>query len=158
MVKYIFIFLTIASTVFPGPEYEREQFKSYWYKGEAELNRYSLEQARYSELHEGAAVLVFVTEPFLKDKQVKLDGPYRSGADNVLKLNRIHRFTTGVYDYSLMNSVFTAENAQAAPTYKVSTTVQDWCGHVFNQLNLDGDSYKLQVRSYFEAEADHNYS
>ncbi len=50
---------------------EIEQFKGYWYQGKAELTRYQLEQARYGEIHSGDAVLIFVTENFLLDKQVK---------------------------------------------------------------------------------------
>ena len=38
------------------------KFNDYWYRGEAELNSYTLEQARYGEIHKGEAVLVFVTE------------------------------------------------------------------------------------------------
>ena len=49
-----------------------QEFKDYWYSGEAELTRYELEQARYGEIHRGDAVLIFVTEDFRTDKQVKV--------------------------------------------------------------------------------------
>ena len=42
--------------------YTREQFQDYWYNHGAEISRYSLQQMRYGEIHEGDAVLVFVTE------------------------------------------------------------------------------------------------
>ncbi|MEM6726422.1 MAG: septum formation inhibitor Maf, partial [Bacteroidota bacterium] len=35
-----------------------DTFKQYWYNGEAELSSYSLQQARYGEIHEGEAVMV----------------------------------------------------------------------------------------------------
>ena len=42
--------------------YTREQFQDYWYNHGAEISRYSLKQMRYGEIHDGDAVLVFVTE------------------------------------------------------------------------------------------------
>ncbi|MEK6223912.1 MAG: hypothetical protein N2A97_03490, partial [Thermodesulfobacteriales bacterium] len=88
---------------------DSEEFKAYWYDGKAEITSYKLEQARYGELHEGYAVLVFVTEDFSKSKQVKLDNPQNANGDDVkvLKLNRIKKFDTGIYRYSMMDSVFT---------------------------------------------------
>ena len=64
----------------------------------------------------------------------------------ILKLNLIKRFNTGIYDYSMMKSVFTpipSEQQQLSKTLKVSTTRQDWCGHVYLQYNLEGDHYKV---------------
>ena len=56
-------------------------FKNYWYQGKAEVASYKLEQARYGEMRDGHAVLVFVTEDFSKSKQVKLDNSQRAGKD-----------------------------------------------------------------------------
>lgn len=53
----------------PSP-LENAGFRRSWFSGEAELNRYRLSQARYGELHEGEAVLIFVTEEFLPQEQV----------------------------------------------------------------------------------------
>lgn len=127
----------------------------YWYQGKAELNRYELQQNRYRDVHPGEAVLIFVTEDFLTDKQVKNDNYKNPNSINVLKTNFIRRFKTGIYDYSMMTSVFTPVDGAAFPqTLKVTTSVQDWCGHVFMQLNWRDNQYKTQVRSYFENEAD----
>ena len=41
-----------------------QEFKGYWYAGKAEVSSYKLEQARYGEIREGNAVLVYVTEDF----------------------------------------------------------------------------------------------
>ena len=80
---------------------DSKEFKDYWYDGKAEITSYKLEQARYGELHEGYAVLVFVAEDFSKSKQVKLDDPQNAKGDDVkvLKLNRIKKFDTGIYRY-----------------------------------------------------------
>lgn len=126
-------------------------FKKYWYAGEAEITSYKLEQARYGELREGNAVLVFVTEPFLKEKQVKADG---NNPDNipVLKLNSTKNYLTGIYPYSIMTSSFypVHDNQHAL---KVSFSSQEWCGQVYAQLN-NREKFDISSHSYFESEAD----
>lgn len=133
------------------------QFAAYWYKGEGEVNTYRLEQSRYGEVREGEAVMIFVTEDFSKEKQVKLDNPGDAPKDkvSVLKLNYLRRFVTGIYDYSMMESIFTPVRMDVYPhTLKTTTTSQDWCGHSFTQYNLDGDEYTVKTFSYFEEEGD----
>lgn len=134
-----------------------EDFKSYWYQGKAEITSYTLEQARYGEIHSGDAVLVFVTEDFSRAKQVKLDNPRAAGDDavSVLKLNLTKNFTTGVYPYSMMTSVFTPVNSdEALFPLKVTTTSQEWCGHTFTQLNRTDAGFRVREFSYFESEGD----
>ncbi|WP_343486538.1 septum formation inhibitor Maf [Allomuricauda sp. d1] len=128
-----------------------EDFKNYWYAGDAEITSYKLEQARYGELREGEAVLIFVTEPFLPDVQVKADG---SNSNNipVLKLNATKKYLTGIYPYSIMSSTFyPVHNNQHA--IKSSLSVQEWCGQVYMQLN-NRDNFEIMSHSYFESEAD----
>ena len=134
-----------------------DQFGDYWYRGEAELTSYDLQQARYGEIHDGHAVLIYVTEPFSKRKQVKVNDAAGAGDDavNVLKLNHTKKFNTGLYPYSIMTSVFTPVERREMPhTLKVSTSVQEWCGHVFSQLNRRADGYRVRQFSYFETEGD----
>lgn len=134
-----------------------EDFGNYWYAGKAELTGYALQQSRYGEVHEGEAVLIFVTEPFSKSKQVKLDNAGSAGEDavSVLKLNFTKKFLTGIYPYSLMTSVFTPVKASENPhTLKVSTTSQEWCGHTFMQLNRTQSGFDTRLYSYFESEGD----
>jgi len=128
-----------------------------WYQGKAEVSTFDLIQNRYQDQHPGKAILIFVTEDFLTDEQVKNDRYQNPNSTGVLKTNYLRRFTTGFYDYSIMTSVFTPVETQEYPnTMKVTTSVQDWCGQVFMQLNLDGNRYKTQLRSYFEQEGDAN--
>jgi len=57
----------------------------------------------------------------------------------------------------MMKSVFTqipSGKQQFSKTLKVSTTRQDWCGHVYLQYNLEGDHYKVKQHSYFEKGGD----
>lgn len=134
-----------------------DPFKEYWYQGKAEITSYDLQQARYGEIHQGSAVLVFVTEDFSKKKQVKLDNPSASPKDviPVLKLNRTRKFNTGIYPYSIMTSSFTPVDLEKNPnTIKVTHSSQEWCGHTFMQLNLEKNNYNGQILSYFESEGD----
>lgn len=133
------------------PKKLTEAFKKYWYAGNAEITSYKLEQARYGELRDGHAVLIYVTEPFLAEKQVKADRDHPENIP-VLKLNSTKKFLTGIYPYSIMSSTF-------YPVYddqhaiKVSLSVQEWCGHVYTQLN-NRDQFEVLSHSYFEGEAD----
>ena len=140
----------------PGAALFGGELGTYWYQGTAELSTYTLSQARYGELRDGQAVLIQVTEDFLTDKQVKNDAYENPNSTPVLKTNLIKRFTTGIYDYSLMTSVFTPTDAGRQPrSLKVTTTSQDWCGQSSTQLNAgSGATYRMQLRSYFEREAD----
>jgi hypothetical protein len=136
------------------------EFGSYWYQGKAEISRYELSQSRYGEIHPGQAVLVFVTEDFLPEKQVKADSTDRAstGAIPVLKLNHTRSFLTGIYPYSVMTSVFTPiESARQPRSLKTTTSMQEWCGHVFTQANLRGTRYRFQTYSYFEREGDQTF-
>jgi len=129
-----------------------DAFKAYWYQGKAEVNSYSLTQARYGELRNGEAIMIFVTEDFLTDEQVKYEGESNGPRTGILKLNMLERFNTGIYDYSLMTSVFTP--VDGTPTLKTTCSVQDWCGQAFVQLNNRKGAYEYELRSYFEKEGD----
>ena len=137
---------------------QNKEFNAYWYTGKAEINVYDLEQARYGEIHQGKAVRIFVTEDFLVNKQVKKESMTQEESTSVLKMNFIKKFPTGIYDYSMMSSVFTPiDIANYQRTLKATTSSQEWCGHVFSQLNLEGDHYRFRGHSYFENEGDQDY-
>ena len=132
-----------------------EGLSEIWYQGKAELNTYTLQQNRYADQHPGKALLIFVTEDFRTDKLVKDEGSNHPDGIKVLKTNYLRRFTTGIYDYSIMTSVFTpVERANYPHTMKASTSVQDWCGQVYMQVGKDRKQYQVQLHSYFESEAD----
>ncbi len=136
-----------------------QKFADYWYQGQAELTRYHLEQARYGEIHQGNAVLIFVTEDFLPDTQVKYEhGPKPDDIETVLKLNFTRKFVTGIYPYSMMSSVFTPVDLSPQHTLKVSSSSQEWCGHTYVQINSNDQQYEGLIHSYFQAEADQHFS
>lgn len=131
-------------------------FDAYWYQGLAELDRYRVEQARYGEVHAGESVMIYVTEDFLSDAHVKWDHGDRTNAVPVLKLNNYARFNTGIYPYTVMTSVFTP--IAAGPTMKLATSVTEWCGMAYSQLNLSDEGYRLRSHSYFQSEGDRDES
>ncbi len=135
-----------------------QNFRDYWYNGRAEISRYTLDQAQYGAQNPGEAVLIFVTEDFRTDTQVKLESDAKDKATSVLKLNSIRRFVTGIYDYSLYSSVFTPiDTRKYEHSQKVTMSSQDWCGQVYAQLNLDGGKYQVMKRSYFEKDATEDF-
>lgn len=151
------VFQNPPTTTSPSVE-PSEQFKKYWYAGKAELSSYALEQARYGNMHTGEAVLIFVTEDFRTDKQVKLESNKKETATSVLKMNALRRFVTGIYDYSLMTSVFSPVDTKLFPhALKVSASAQDWCGHSYTQLNLRNRKYAVEQKSYFENEVQEDF-
>jgi hypothetical protein len=136
-----------------------DQWRDHWYDGNAEVNVYEAKQARYQDIHPGKTVLIFVTEDFLTDKQVKNETYTDKASTSVLKTNLIRKFDTGVYDYSIMTSVFTAVDHKAFPhSLKITTSSQDWCGHSFMQLNHEQNKYRVHQYSYFEKEGDQNFT
>jgi len=145
---------TTNTSTFPATK-----LADYWYQGKAEINSYDLEPARYSDVHPGEAVLVFVSEDFLTDKQVKNDNYTNKNSTSILKNNFLRKFTTGIYDYSIMTSVFTpADTKQFPRTTKVTISSQDWCGQSFMQINQQKNKYKVELRSYFESEGDKDFT
>ncbi len=130
-------------------------FWAHWSDGKAELNGYALQQPRYGELRSGEVVLIFVTEDFDQAGAVKSDrgGP---GTVPVLKLNEARDFQTGLYDYNAMTSVFVPLDGSLPPGVpaKVSFSMQEWCGHVWDQLVIGEEGARHVLHSYFQSEGE----
>nr|WP_240961636.1 septum formation inhibitor Maf [Nonlabens sp. Ci31] len=127
-----------------------QEFKDYWFNGTAEISSYELSQARYGEMREGTAVMIFVTEPFDKKDQIKADQTKKTNRP-VLKLNATRDFNTGIYPYSIMSSTFLPLDKKDN-AIKIATSIQEWCGHTYMQLNQDGNQYDVMLHSYFQSE------
>jgi hypothetical protein len=128
-----------------------QDFKDYWFAGEAEVTSYDLQQYRYGEERDGNAVLIFVTEDFLQEEQVKAE---QKGENTipVLKLNATKNYLTGIYPYSIMQSTFYPLEGDSH-ALKVTASVQEWCGQVYMQLN-NRKVYEIRSHSYFQGEVD----
>jgi hypothetical protein len=137
-----------------------DAFWRHWSDGRGELSAYDLVFPRYGAPRRGTAVAIFVTEPFSQSARVKADPGKHPASDvfQVLKLNLVRDFATGIYDYNVMTSAFVAlephaGRAQGGAT-KVSFSSQEWCGHVYAQALFDRDAVRLTSHSYFDGEAD----
>lgn len=147
----------LQSTLVVNKQAQMSPFSDFWDQGKAEITTYTLKQARYGEIHEGISNTIFVTEPFSKSKQVKLDNPGGNPSDNipVMKLNFTRKFYTGVYPYSTMLSVFTPQNLKKNPhSLKAVFGAQEWCGQTYSQVNLGKGGFEMEQFSYFESEGD----
>lgn len=144
-----------SSSEYSAPEFHVSQkYHDYWSNGLAEINHYKLTQARYGELREGTAELIFVKEGFLWKEQVKSDNKSKLTAP-VLKMNAVRKFQTGIYPYSILTSVFQpfCEHYEKGAR-KVSFSSQEWCGHVYTQMNHVGKQWFCLSHSYFATEGD----
>jgi len=140
----------------PVPAYHPDKaFNAYWYKGQAELTAFTLQQARYGQMRTGEAVMIFVTEHLHPQTHIKAYN--KAGKDiPVLKLNFTRHFITGIYPYSIMTSVFTPVNLMENPkSLRVTFSSQEWCGHVFSIIDHQPDDrYRITDHSYFPNEGD----
>ena len=138
--------------VLPASSYA-DTFGEYWYDGKAEMNGYELTISRYGQSRQGTCVMIYVTEPFHTKKLVKVDDSTREPAltANVLKLNLVRDFQTGIYDYNTMTSVFSWVT-DLAPA-KISFSSAEWCGHVYGELRFDDGKISGPYLSYFENES-----
>lgn len=147
-----------AQVVIPDADASRPaaDFWSHWGDGRAELAGYRLTQPRYGAERSGEAVLITVTEDFTRAGRVKTDGGHHDEFP-VLKLNAVRDWQTGIYDYNVMTSTFLPLDGsvrRGLPT-KVSFSSQEWCGHIWEQLRIDGSAAGRTSHSYFDGEADH---
>ncbi len=161
--KVTTLLLMIAGSSFSSPPAAispSSDFLKYWKSGLAELSSYNLTTERYGELRKGQGVLVFVYEEINADSRVKVETLKLPNEKQipVLKLNSILKFTTGIYDYSIMTSVFAGLSGPGVTRIlepkKISFSSQEWCGHVFHQVIPRKNGLSSEIHSYFEAEAD----
>ena len=136
-------------------------FYDHWGDGRAELSSYRVVQPRYGELREGYGVLVFVTEDIDRETLIKVESA-RPPESRIytLKLNNVLKFGTGIYDYSVMTSVFSAvagEGGELFDLRKITLSAQEWCGHVFEEVRFGDGGIQGDLNSYFEREGRQRY-
>jgi len=135
------------------------EFWTRWGDGRAELAAYDVTVMRYGAPRAGRAVLIWVTEPmdartWIKDDRGTVPPEHRV---NVLKLNHTLSFRTGIYPYSVMTSAFSPVDGlfpeRFAPA-KISFTAQEWCGHVYQALEIERGRFHDEIDSYFQSEGE----
>ncbi len=145
-----------------NPEVKRvkvsSDWKKHWRDGNAELGGYSIKTSRYGQLRKGQVVLVYVAEPMDTTTWIKDDGQgKKDSVVDAFKLNHTLNFSTGIYPYSVMTSVFTPVDGQGRERFapaKISFSSQEWCGHVYHHIHPKGDRFHSQIHSYFGREGD----
>ena len=148
--------LCLAAAAGADPE-----FYQYWGDGKGEISSYKVTQPRYGETRQGYGVMIFVTEDLHRDSFIKVESPGVPAEERfyALKLNNLLKFETGIYDYSVMSSVFSAVEGPNHPfeLRKLSLTVQEWCGQVFEEVFLRKGRLQGVLNSYFEKEGKQQY-
>ena len=138
----------VTSPVGAGDDFDRT-----WFDGRAEVAGYRWSGTRYGELRRGEAVAIFVTEPFDAERHVKVDDPSRHDGEvlTAFKLNLVRDFQTGLYDYNTMVSAFL--DARSFDPLKLTFSSAEWCGHVFEEVDVRRAATRVDTRSYFEGES-----
>jgi len=160
MLPIIFALLVTAGEPAETPN----DFWRYWGDGKGEISSYRIIAPRYSELREGYSVLVFVTEDLSRTTRIKVESEAIPPQDRVpvMKLNRVVKFTTGIYDYSILTCTFSSVTPELGrlpfEPLKISFSAQEWCGHVFQMLIPQRDQVELTLHSYFQSEGDQKRS
>jgi hypothetical protein len=145
---------SVSNAAPPAPSQAPPGFWDHWGDGRAEVAAYTLTIPRYGQARDGEVVLVTVTEDFDPAQSVKSERR-RSTSVPVLKLNEVRDFQTGVYDYNGLTSVFVPLTGRVplGQPLKVSFSLQEWCGHAYEQLVRGDDGYARTLHSYFDGEA-----
>lgn len=156
----LFFSLATAAATATSTHAASEAFYRTWSDGKGEIAVYRLTEERYREPHVGHAIIVTVSEEINADTYVKVESEETPPEKRiyVLKQNFLRKFATGIYDYSTETSTFVAPESHLghAPfqAARITHTTQEWCGHVYQRLDLRSDGWRLHGHSYFEAEGD----
>jgi len=134
-------------------------FWKVWGDGKAELSGYAVTASRYGAPREGRVVLIYVTEPMDRRNWIKDDAGDvpREDRVNVMKLNHVLKFQTGIYPYAVMTSVFAPVDRLSAERFapaKIAMSAQEWCGQVYQKLIARPGAFDSELHSYFHAEGD----
>ena len=135
------------------------QFWKAWGDGKAELSGYAITTSRYGAPREGRVVLIYVTEPMDRRNWIKDDAGDVPAQErvNVMKLNAVLKFQTGIYPYSVMTSVFAPVDGWSTERFtptKIAMSSQEWCGLVYQKVTPAQDAFVSELRSYFHADGD----
>jgi hypothetical protein len=157
--KKIFILGILLAGLISVPILRADDFHNLWYDGNAEISVYDLKENRYDQIRTGRRIMVYVTEPLRRDTLIKPDSPLpQKDRYDVLKLNDIRKFKTGLYDYSVMTSVFCNVNTQVGlpdmNALKISFSSQEWCGNVFEVIKQNPKDIHVKLFSYFESDGE----
>ncbi len=90
------------------------------------------------------------------DTSAATSRPDQAEAIGVFEFNIIEEIPTENYNYRHMVTVFL--NRASLRPEKLAASSQEWCGTTFKQLQWLPDALKVRGFSYFEGEADHEWT
>jgi hypothetical protein len=148
-----------ATSAGPAVATASSAFWRAWGDGKAELSGYQVTTSRYGAPREAQVAFIYVTEPMDRRVWIKDDaGDVPAGERvNVMKMNNVLKFQTGIYPYSVMTSVFSPVDGTGPERFapvKITLSAQEWCGSVYQKLIVRPSSFASELRSYFHAEGD----
>lgn len=118
------------------------------FRGKAEVALYQGTVVRYGENRQADLALITVLEPYIKKQMVKSETETDYYA---IKQNQALKYTTGVYPYSQMNSLFWERDSGSF--LKATMTTQEWCGQSYKELRSSGQTMQFFYSSYWENES-----
>lgn len=149
--------LAVLATVFTLTKVSAEQqglaplIRGHLDKGLAEFNVYDASLPRYGEMRNAVITHIWVKEPWDASRGIKWGGT-DSGDLEVLKLNQIASYPTGLYRYEQMWSGFW--NTETASLVKFSMTHHEACGNTYKQGRTANGLLDYVAFSYFEGEGE----
>jgi hypothetical protein len=124
-----------------------------WDDGQAEVSAYDAVEMRYGEARPYTDYQIVVKEPFSRRLLVKADpGHAPDDVLDVIKLNRVIQYRTGVYSYNQMLSYF-FDPADMQPL-KWTLAHFEWCGNTFKIFTRRGREARLESHTYWDTDAD----
>jgi len=144
-------FLTECGSPAPEARFHFPFLSSDGYSGKAEIAVYEGTVKRYGFTRPAELTLITVTEPINPRQRVKSD---RGGADSipVVKQNQVLTFSTGVYTYHYINSLFWTVGG--GNLMRATMSSQEWCGTTYKTFLPRGGIHRMIFHSYWENEAD----
>jgi len=120
-------------------------------QGKAEVNVYDATLIKYGEPRKGTVTHIWVKEPWDAKRGTKWGGSGPADFE-VIKLNQVISFPTGMYRYEQMWSGFWKRDT--AELLKFSLSHHEACGNTFKQARLKNGKAEYVHFSYFENEGD----
>ncbi|MCG8404919.1 MAG: hypothetical protein MI923_06950 [Phycisphaerales bacterium] len=145
---------------------ESFSMSSIWDDGLSEMSYYDAVDTIYGKPRHYVRVMLLNREWLNPEQRVKAERPQnvsttqstfqRASSIPVLKLNIVEEIPTENYNYRYMVTVF-LHRTSLLPE-KLSASSQEWCGTTFKQLQWRPEGLKIRGFSYFEGEADREWS
>ncbi|MCB9851699.1 MAG: hypothetical protein H6819_01285 [Phycisphaerales bacterium] len=129
-----------------------------WDDGLAELCYYDAVDEIYGVPRKYTRIMLANREWLNPVQMVKAESPDLAGSGSlpVFKTNIIEEIPTENYNYRFMVTIFLGRPELRLEKFAASS--QEWCGTTFKRLVRRHDALRIDAFSYFENEADRNWS